>query len=101
MDFDGQKDEKEVYSSTLKKTLRKAKKADFAAKKQARKKLLGNSVTVARLTLDQLVQVRILVPQLVFGKYYQFAYHSCLSGNQVVGELISAAAHCLKWEFLL
>ena len=64
MDFDGQKDEKEVYSSTLKKTLFKAKNADFAAKKQARKKLLGNSVTVAQLALDQLVQVRILVPQL-------------------------------------
>ena len=26
---------------------------------------LGNSVTVARLTLDQLVQVRILVPQFI------------------------------------
>ena len=41
----------------------KAKNADFAAREQASKKLLGNSVTVARLTLDQLVQVRILVPQ--------------------------------------
>ncbi|MFX0203755.1 MAG: hypothetical protein ACFFCW_47255 [Candidatus Hodarchaeota archaeon] len=26
---------------------------------------MGNSVTVARLTLDQLVQVRILVPQVL------------------------------------
>ena len=64
MDFDGQKAEKEVYSNTLKKTLFKTKNAAFAAKKQAAKKLLGNSVTVARLTLDQLVQVRILVPQM-------------------------------------
>ena len=30
------------------------------------KGLLGNSVTVAQLTLDQLVKVRILVPQLHF-----------------------------------
>jgi hypothetical protein len=28
-------------------------------------KNLGNSVTVARLTLDQLVEVRILVPQIL------------------------------------
>ncbi len=35
---------------------------DFA--EEFNKSFLGNSVTVARLTLDQLVQVRILVPQL-------------------------------------
>ena len=34
---------------------------DFA--EEFKKSFLGNSVTVARLTLDQLVQVRILVPQ--------------------------------------
>ena len=66
MDFDGQKREKAIYFGSLKKTLVKAKNADFAATRgQASKKLLGNSVTVARLTLDQLVQVRILVPQLL------------------------------------
>ncbi len=65
MDFDGQRREKAIYFDSLKKTLVKAKNADFAAREQASKKLLGNSVTVARLTLDQLVQVRILVPQLL------------------------------------
>jgi hypothetical protein len=44
MDSDGRNPEKQVYSGSL-------------------KIILGNSVTVARLTLDQLVQVRILVPQ--------------------------------------
>ncbi len=63
MDFDGQRREKAIYFGSLKKMLVKAKNADFAAREQASKKLLGNSVTVARLTLDQLVQVRILVPQ--------------------------------------
>lgn len=41
MDFDGQKDEKEVYSSTLKKTLVKAKNADFAAKSKLEKNYWG------------------------------------------------------------
>ena len=36
---------------------------DFA--EEYKKNFLGNSVTVARLTLDQLVQVRILVPQVL------------------------------------
>ncbi len=36
---------------------------DFA--EEYKKSFLGNSVTVARLTLDQLVQVRILVPQVL------------------------------------
>jgi hypothetical protein len=45
MDSDGRKLEKQVYFGSL-------------------KIILGNSVTVARLTLDQLVQVRILVPQV-------------------------------------
>ena len=33
--------------------------------------VLGNSVMVAQLTLDQLVQVRILVPQLFHWAGYQ------------------------------
>ena len=65
MDFDGQKREKAIYFGSLKKMLVKPKNAVFAARGQASKKLLGNSVTVARLTLDQLVQVRILVPQVL------------------------------------
>lgn len=48
------------------------------------KRYLGNSVTVAQLTLDQLVKVRILVPQVVlfidgFGikekEEYEVSYH--------------------------
>ncbi len=65
MDFNGQRREKAIYFGGLKKMFVKAKNADFAAREQASKKLLGNSVTVARLTLDQLVQVRILVPQVL------------------------------------
>lgn len=41
LDFDGQKPEKEIYSSTLKKTLFMAKTADFAAKTQTPKKTFG------------------------------------------------------------
>lgn len=63
-DSDGQDPEDQVYSEKSKKTFFKAKDAILAAKKQASKKM-GNSVTVARLTLNQLVQVRILVPQVV------------------------------------
>ena len=63
MDFNGQRREKAIYFGSLKKMFVKTKNADFAARERALKKLLGNSVTVARLTLDQLVQVRILVPQ--------------------------------------
>ncbi len=69
MDFDRQKREKAIYFGSLKKMFVKPKNADFAARGQASKKLLGNSVTVARLTLDQLVQVRILVPQLLSAYY--------------------------------
>ncbi len=65
MDSDGQKPKRQVYSGKWKKMLFKAKDAIFAAKKQAQKIIVGNSVMVARLTLNQLVQVRILVPQVV------------------------------------
>ncbi len=63
-DSDGQKPKGQVYSEKLKKTLFWLKTKVFTPKNQSSKKILGNSVTVARLTLDQLVQVRILVPQL-------------------------------------
>ncbi len=66
VDFNGQRREKAIYFGSLKKMFVKTKNADFAARERASKKLLGNSVTVARLTLDQLVQVRILVPQYMF-----------------------------------
>ena len=52
MDSDGQKPKGQVYLEKLKKTLFKAKDAIFAVKNQASKKIVGNSVTVARLTLD-------------------------------------------------
>ena len=42
---------------------RRGDTVDFA--EEYKKSFLGNSVTVARLTLDQLVQVRILVPQVL------------------------------------
>ncbi len=63
--YDGQEAENQVYSKKLKKTLFRSKTKVFTPKKQAREKIVGNSVTVARLTLNQLVQVRILVPQVV------------------------------------
>ena len=64
MDSDGQKPKGQVYSEKLKKTLFWLKTRIFTPKNQSSKKILGNSVTVARLTLNQLVQVQILVPQL-------------------------------------
>ncbi len=64
-DSDGQEPKGQVYSEKLKKTLFRSKSKVFTPKKQASKENLGNSVTVARLTLDQLVQVRILVPQVL------------------------------------
>ena len=63
MDSDGQKPKGQVYSEKLKKTLFWLKTRIFTPKNQSSKKILGNSVTVARLTLNQLVQVQILVPQ--------------------------------------
>jgi integrase len=65
-DSDGQEAENQVYSKKLKKTLFRSKTKVFTPKRQASKNVLGNSVTVARLTLNQLVQVRILVPQVVY-----------------------------------
>ena len=44
--------------------------------------LLGNSVTVARLTLDQLVKVRILVPQFDVRPFLTDSYiHECFRGH--------------------
>ncbi|MBW8039223.1 MAG: site-specific integrase [Planctomycetes bacterium] len=52
-DFDGQDPENQVYSEKLGKTPFRSKTKVFTPKKQASKKILGNSVTAARLTLHQ------------------------------------------------
>ena len=63
--FSGHKTKAQVYSHPLQRAPAAGQNADFAPIQQGPKESLGNSVTVARLTLDQLVQVRILVPQLL------------------------------------
>ena len=61
--FDGQTQRSLIDFAFSEKRAGQAEKVSCGLRKSFSRNLLGNSVTVARLTLDQLVEVRILVPQ--------------------------------------
>src|SRR4030042_7092970 len=63
--FAGRAPKRRLYSHPLKRTpVEPGSSGSAPARQGGPKKTLGNSVMVAQLTLDQLVKVRILIPQL-------------------------------------
>ena len=62
--FAGHAPKRRLYSHPLKRTPVEPGSSGSAPARQWSEKTLGNSVMVAQLTLDQLVKVRILIPQL-------------------------------------